>query len=114
VGDGRQRASRWLGIRPYGPLSGCPGASRLCRAGPRAWLSAQARPASLGRASLSPSPPCEAGRGPGKKTGLGPGWVNRLELHVQLYMDYSDSTVLRGLNPWRLSVSPIALRLWFL
>jgi hypothetical protein len=34
-----------------------------------------------------------------KKTGLGPGWVNRLELHVQLYMDYSDSTVLRGLNP---------------
>jgi hypothetical protein len=52
---------------------GCPHGSRPCRAGPRAWLAAKARPAPLVRASLGPSLTCRAGREPGQKTGLGPG-----------------------------------------
>jgi hypothetical protein len=43
--------------------------SRPCRAGPRAWPAAQARPAPLGRASPGPSHTCRAGREPGQKNG---------------------------------------------
>jgi hypothetical protein len=51
---------RWRRARP-----GCPHGSRPCRAGPRAWLAAQARPAPLGHASPGPSLMCRVGREPG-------------------------------------------------
>jgi hypothetical protein len=48
---------------------GCPHESKSCRAGPRAWLAAQAWPAPLGRASPGPSLTCQARREPGQRNG---------------------------------------------
>jgi hypothetical protein len=56
--------------------------SRPCRAGPRAWPAAEARPAPLGRASPGPSHTCRAGREPGQKTGLGLGLTGPCFMYI--------------------------------
>jgi hypothetical protein len=61
-------AGGWPRRRLRAP-TGLSARSRPCRAGPRAWPAAQARPAPLGCASPGPFHTCRAGREPGQKNG---------------------------------------------
>jgi hypothetical protein len=65
----RRRGGKGHGRRRLRAPTGLSAWSRSCRAGPRAWPAAQARPAPLGRASPGPSHTCRAGREPGQKNG---------------------------------------------
>jgi hypothetical protein len=79
----RDRRLRVRGWEIDGHVLGWPCGSRSCRAGPRAWLSALARPAPLGRANQAH----HSGAGPGvdRAKKRASGRVNGLVLHVQLY-----------------------------
>jgi hypothetical protein len=72
--------------------------SRPCRAGPRAWPAAQARPAPLGRASPGPSHTCRAGREPGQKNGPRAGLTGSCLMYI--YRQWPMARSLAVGNAW--------------